>query len=339
MAFQYAKALYIFLGLLTALAYTNCSKSSPIDGSPAPVDLPNAPTNLTCFEQLGSNTEWSGLMEIPIVGYSGNAMEPQISADGVVLLFNNKTTADTEMNVHFAVKQNNGSFVYGGELGGANNPGVLDGVPATDSANNFYFVSLRSYGAGSPARYRSLFGAQFSTAGGGLSLINVAPADSGFPEGTAPSGSSFYVDMDLGVSWDGSKALVARTKFSDGKGYPDYSRLELFNVNDATRSLTTDTASEAILKNINLEACKIYAPTISSDQKELYYSVMSVGADSTFDFKLVVAKRAIASEPFGKGSIITAVSGTLEGPSISYHDGGKTLYFHKLDTTSGKFKL
>lgn len=155
----------------------------------------------------------------------------------------------------------------------------------------------------------------------------------------APFGASFYVDMDLGVTWDGTKALVARTKFSVGKGYPDYSRLELFNVNATNRSLTADTASEAILKNINLDACKIYAPTMSRDQKELYYSVMSVGADGTFDFKLVVAKRAMASDPFGKGSIITAVSGTLEGPSISYHDDGKTLYFHKLDTASGKFKL
>lgn len=322
---------YLVVCLVCVGLYTNCSTktSTPTPASAAP----------KCFEQLGSNTEWSNETEIPIVGYSGNAMEPQISSDGVVLLFNNKTSADTEMDIHFAVKQVDGSYAYGGTLAGVNSNGVLDGVPATDSSNNFYFMSLRNYGAGSPARYRSLFSGQFSLAGG-LSVINVAAADSSFPSGTAPSGSTIYVDMDLGISWDGTKAIVARTVFSEGKGYPDTSQLVMYDANPSTRQLTADASSETVLKNINLEACRIYAPTMSSDKLELYYSVLELGDGNTFNFKMVVAKRANATDVFGNGSIISGITGQIyEGPSISNHDGGKTIYYHKQDPTTGKFKL
>jgi hypothetical protein len=328
------KGVYFALALCSLFAYTNCS--SPNHGNQDPDR--NSPAAAACFDQLGTNSEWSNETEVPIMGYSGNAMEPQISADGTVLLFNNKTGNDTEMDIHWAVLQN-GNFVYGGVLSGANAAGVLDGVPATDSSNNFYFVSLRNYGQGSPARYRSLYGAQFSTAGG-LSLVNVAPADSALPDGPGPSGSTFYVDMDLGLSWDGTKAVVARAKFSDGKGYPDTSKLELFNVNTTTRALTSDSNSASILQNINIDACRIYAPTLSLDQKELFYTVLAVSGSSTFNFKMVVAKRNNTTEAFGPGSIINGITGqTVEGPSISYHDGGKTLFYHKLDTASGKFKI
>lgn len=315
------------------LFYNNCAKPSASN-----TEL-NAAGKTSCLGQLGTNKEWSNEVEIPIVGYTGNAMEPQISADGVVLLFNNKTGNDNEMDIHFAVKQTDGSYAYGGVLAGANVAGVLDGVPATDSANNFYFMSTRNYGLGSPPRYRTLFGAQFSTAGG-LSLINIAPADASFPNGQAPEGSTFYVDMDLGLSWDGTKAIVARTSFSESKTYPDFSRLELFNVHAATRSLSADSNSETILKNINLEACRVYAPTLSTDQKELFYTVLSVNPDNTFDFRIVVAKRSNTAVPFGKGSIIKSIMGqTTEGPSISYHDGGKTLYYHRLDSLTNRLKI
>lgn len=321
----------VALGLASIGLYTNCSTTSNT----------TTPTNSAakCFEQLGTNTEWSNETEIPITGYSGNAMEPQISADGGVLLFNNKTSSDTEMDIHYAVKQVDDSYAYGGTLTGANVNGVLDGVPATDSSNNFYFMSLRNYGAGSPARYRSLFAGQFSLAGG-LSVINVAAADSSFPDGTAPSGSTIHVDMDLGLSWDGTKAIVARAVFSDGKGYPDSSQLVMFDSNPTTRLLTADATSDAILQNINLAACRIYAPTLSINKLELFYSVLEVSDGNVFNFKMVVAQRANTTEAFSKGSILSGITGQIyEGPSISNHDGGKTLYYHKQDSTTGKFKL
>lgn len=80
------------------------------------------------------------------------------------------------------------------------------------------------------------------------------------PNGTEPSGSTFYVDMDLGLAWDGLTATVARAKFSGGKGYPDTSKLEMFNVNSASRALSINTSSDTILKNVNLAACRLYAP-------------------------------------------------------------------------------
>ncbi len=326
--------IYILLGVICIFAYTNCSSSGKDDGGGSPI----VPADTGCLDQLGSNTEWGNETEVVISnGYTGNAMEPQISADGVVLLFNNKTSDDTQMNIHFAVKQSDGSYAWAGELSGANQAGVLDGVPATDSLNNFYFMSLRNYGAS--GRWRSLFGAQFSSSGG-LSLANIAAADASFSDGTAPSGGTLYVDMDLGLSWDGTEAIVARAKFSGGKGYPDTSVLELFSVNSTTRALTANTNSAALLQNVNVDGCKLYAPSMSQDKKELYYTVLTVRGTNTYNFKVVVSKRANTSDSFGVGSVITGVTGELtEGPSISYVDGGKTLYYHKKDPVSGLFKI
>lgn len=350
----YLKGLTLVLGLICFFLYTNCSTSSSTSSVPAKTpnvqDPPPPPENpveppvstaLKCFEELGTNSEWSNETEIPIIGFTGNANEPQISADGVVLLFNNKTDNDDEMDVHYAVKQPDGSYVYGGVLGGASINGVMDGVPATDASNNFYFMSIRNYGTGSPARYRTLFGSKFSLgAGGALSVVNIAPADSSFPNGTAPTPTAIPLDMDIGVSWDGTKAIVARTTFIPGKKFPDVSQLEIFNVNPLTRQLFVDATSNTTLQNVNLEGCFLYAPTMSIDKLELYYTVTEFDKNNDPVFKLVVAKRANVAEAFGKGSIISAVTGEFfEGPSISNHDGGKTLYYHKLDAASGKFKI
>lgn len=322
------------LGLVCIFAYTNCSSPEKDSSGGGPL----TPTVSGCFDQLGTNNEWGSETEVVISnGYTGNAMEPQISADGVVLFFNNKTSDDTQMNIHYAVKQPDGSYAWAGELAGANQSGVLDGVAATDSLNNFYFMSLRNYGTA--GRWRSLLGAQFSSAGG-LSLINIAAADASFPAGTAPSGGAFNVDMDLGLSWDGTEAIVARASFSGGKGYPDASVLELFSVDSSTRALTANPNSATILENVNNADCKLYAPTMSQDKKELYYTVLTVTGTNTYNFKIVVSKRANSSDPFEVGSVISGVTGELtEGPSISYADGGKTLYYHKKDPVSGLFKI
>lgn len=323
------KYLYALLGIISLMTYTNCATSS--GGSEQRTS--------TCLEQFESITEWSTETETLITGYSANAMEPQISADGTVLLFNDKPSFDTAMDIHFAVKQSNGSFAYAGLLTGANNSSVLDGVPAVDSANNFYFISLRNYGAGSPARYRTIFGAQLSTSSG-LSAINVAAADSSFADGPTPDGSKFYVDMDMGVSWDGTKAVVARAQFTSGQGYPDVSQLEMFNLNPTTRALSTDTNSATTLQNVNVDNCLLYAPNLSDDKLELFYTALQANSSGSFDFKILVAERSSTALPFESGKIISGITGqAVEGPTITLHDGGKTLYYHKLDTVSSRFKI
>lgn len=323
------KYLYVFLGVLSLMSYTNCATSS--GGSEQ--------RTATCLEQFETTNEWSSELEVQVTGYSANAMEPQISADGAVLFFNDKPSSDTAMEIHFAVKQSNGTFAYGGLLAGANNSSVLDGVPALDSANNFYFVSLRNYGAGSPARYRTLFGSQLSTASG-LSAINVAAADSSFADGPAPEGSKFYVDMDMGVSWDGTKAVVARAQFTSGQGYPDVSQLEMFNLNSTTRALSTDSNSTTQLQNVNVSNCLLYAPNLSDDKLELFYTALQANTSGSFDFKILVAERSSTALPFESGKIISGITGqAVEGPSITLHDSGKTLYYHKFDTVSSRFKI
>lgn len=317
--------------LVLLLAFNNCAKTS------STIEI--TPTSNACLAQLGTNSEWSTETAVTITGYSGHTMEPQISADGVVLFFNDKIPGDTDMDIHYAAKQPDGTFAYVGKLSGADVLNVMDGVPAIDASNRFYFMSLRDYGLGTPARYRSMFQGTLTNTSG-LALTNVIHADSNFPNGTAPSGGKTYLDMDLGVSWDGTLAVIASTVFSAGNGYPDTSTMALYDINQTTRQFSVNSNSAAYMANVNVSGCKIYAPSMSLDNKELYYTVLQYSGSGTAEFRIVVSKRNTVNEAFGTPAVIQAITGyATEGPSISYVDGGKTLYYHKQDSVSGKFVI
>lgn len=289
-----------------------------------------APAGPSCFQQLGSNTEWSSETEVEIDGYSQNAMEPKMSADQVVLFWNDKPASDDAMNIHYAVKQGSGRYLYIGTLPGTVSTTDLDGVPSIDSLGNFYFTSLRTY----TSNKQSIFGGQISVLGpNSLQVVSVAAADS-----NVSFQQNGRVDMDVDVSWNGTLMIASRAVFS-GQAYPDTSYLELFNVSSRVANVLS--TSSDILKNVNLSACRVYAPSLSSDLLELYYTVIPTNiVPGPLDLKVVVSKRGSTSEPFGTGAIISGITGELtEGPAITYDDGGKTLFYHKKDPASGRFKI
>src|SRR5277367_2710139 len=82
--------------------------------------------------------------DVTIKGYAGEAMEPFLTRDGRLLLFNNRNDASENTNLHWAEKIDDLTFSYKGEIPGVNTP-ALEAVPSMDRDRMLYFVSTRSY--------------------------------------------------------------------------------------------------------------------------------------------------------------------------------------------------
>jgi len=316
---------YLVIFTIFFIIYS-CKKSSDESSSKSGA---KTTSNTSCLERFGINSEWSNETEVTINGYSANAMEPKISYDQAVLFWNDKPASDDQMNIHYAFKES-GQYQYKGTLTGTVNNSALDGVPAIDNVGNFYFVSLRNY----TATYASIFGGLVNVTGPGTLEINsVARADT-----NTSSNTNGIVDMDIDVSWDGQQMIVSRASFS-GATYPDTSRLEIFNIN--SRQTSTRSDSSSLLSSVNLDNCRVYAGSLSRDNLELYFTVMPSGAVPSGDkFKIAVAKRTSTSQAFTNPQIISAISGNYpEGPSPTFDDFSKTLFYHRFDSVSGKFKI
>lgn len=294
----------------------------------------------SCLELFTENSEWQNETSIEISGYDDSAMEPRISADQNLLLFNNKAKSGDDMDVHYAVRLNAAQFpnryTYKGILKGANS-NKLDGSPGLDKFGNFYFVSLRDYGK----NFQSLYSAQLTeTSKGNFELKNVQPADE-----FVTRAQKLIIDMDGEVSWDGRTMIASRADFIDQTEAPRSSYLALFDVSNTDKGskhlAMPNKESSYILANINLPECRVYAGALSENKLELFYTVLPTSPNvKPDDFRIVVAKRKSTNESFGRGQIITAIKGDIiEGPSVSLDDGGSSLYYHKLDPKEKRFKI
>ena len=72
--------------------------------------------------------EFDQPIKVTVNGYSGNLMEPFLSRDGNILLFNNLNSLPENTNLHWATKINDTTFQYKGEIAGVNTT-ELEGVP------------------------------------------------------------------------------------------------------------------------------------------------------------------------------------------------------------------
>lgn len=283
-----------------------------------------------CFSHFGNNTEWSAPVEVTINGYSQNAMEPKPSFDQVVLFWNDKPATDNQMNIHYAIKDGSGVYQYKGTLTGTVDASFLDGVPSVDLNGQFYFVSTRSYSTD----FHTIFGGLAQViAGPALQINSVAAADA-----VVSAGVNGTLDMDADVTWDGLQMVVSRATFS-GHPYPETSRLKYFDVSSRLLSARSDT--DTVFQNVNFSDCRTYAGSISRDKLEIFFTVLPGGGSaSADDFRIAVAKRTSVSEAFSNPQLIQGLSGQFtEGPSPTYDDLSKTLFFHRWDGSAGKFKI
>jgi hypothetical protein len=251
---------------------------------------------------------------VSIEGYEGSAMEPFISPDGHYLFFNNENDPNVDTNLHFAERIGKLSFRYLGELPGANSA-VLDAAASLDRSGHFYFTTVREYDRTMSSVYTGDFD--------GKAVRNVHPV----PGSISPQ-TPGTINMDVSISPDGQTLCISRAVIFPGAPSPRRSQLMVARLKGGAFSI--DPASEAIMKNVNTPALQ-YAPSISADGRELYFtraSQLAAGPQAPgATVRIMVATRTSVNEPFGVPQALTALSGFVEAPTISLE--GKEMFFHK----------
>ncbi len=243
---------------------------------------------------------------VVLIGYSGHAMEPFISSDGRVMLFNNSNDPKENTDLHWAERVTDLKFRYRGKIGGVNSP-ALEGVPSLDRDGWLYFVSTRSYETTLSTIYRAKFRNGTATAPElvpGLSL-------------NIPG----MVNFDLEISADGTWLVGVD---GDLTGGPIPRSADMFIARRASAGFQRDPNSKDVLREINTSDLE-YAPALSRDGLELFFTRMT---GALFWRKLTIehSVRATEQEPFGPPKTIAAIDGFVEAPTIS--SDGRTLYYH-----------
>jgi Tol biopolymer transport system component len=243
---------------------------------------------------------------VTLIGYSGHAMEPFISRDGRMLLFNNSNDPNENTELHWAERVTDVSFRYRGKIDGANSP-ALDGVPSLDQDGLLYFVTTRSYEATLSTIYRVRFRKGVAT-------------DPELVKGLSLN-TPGMVNFDLEISADGQWLIGVD---GDLTGGPVPRSADMFLARRIGDGFERFKNSAALMREINTPDLE-YAPAISADGRELFFTRMS-GALFWRKFTIEHAVRATADEPFGPPKTIAAIEGVVEAPSLS--SDGRTLYYH-----------
>lgn len=286
--------------------------------------------SIFCFYGYGINYEWSNQQQIVVDGFNEHMMEPKLSNDQKVLFFNDKpASGDLNMKLHYAVLQPNGHYQYVGILPGTSS-NSLDGVPAIDKDNKFYFTSVRNW----VQTTNSIYGGQLILTPTGLAVANPISVDRFLPRKAVGE-----IDMDIDISYSGKTAISSRAVFSNNKPYPDSSKLLGFEMTNFV--MTSDPLLNIKLNYVNRSDWVVYAPNLSIDQMELYFTFFKKGiTPSGNDFVVAVSKRQSLDQMFGQPQLIAAIKGSItEAPSLTVNDGQKTLIFHKIDPVSNKFRI
>ena len=255
-------------------------------------------------------------VKVQINGYNGNSMEPFLSRDGSILLFNNLNALPENTNLHWAKRINDSSFDYQGEVSGVNTAD-LEGVPSLDKSGNLYFVSTRNFSTTLSTLYQAKFSNGVAT---DVQLVN------GISKQQAA-----WINFDVEVSENGETLY-----FVDGmlaqSGIPTFADLVIAQRNGPSFTRLSNSAS--ILKNINTSALE-YAACISVNQLELYFTRLSLPVTASSAPEIFISTRQNTNEPFGKPQKIEGLGAFVEATTIAPDQ--ITLYYHRKE--NDKFEL
>lgn len=254
--------------------------------------------------QPSPTADFASPERVTVDGYPGHAMEPFLAADGRLLFFNDLNDPSVDTNLHWAERVDDVRFRYRGELAGANSK-QLDGVASLDEAGNFFFVSTRSYAETASTLYRGRF------VGGEVEGVGLVPAVSAVTPG--------IVSFDAEISRDGTTLYFAEGRFTGGP-VPESADI-LIAVRDGS-GFARSAQGGAILIAVNTTAALEYAPAISASGLELFFTRLS-GTDAG----IFAATRSATTSAFGAPRRLTAITGFVEGPSLS--PDGRSLYYHR----------
>ncbi len=256
-------------------------------------------------------------MDVTINGLSFDAMEPFISPDGNYLFFNNLNDG-VNTKLYYATKVNDLTFNFVGELNGTNQttPPHLDAVPDLDSFGNFYWTSTRNY----PLELDNLFHGAFNI--GDVSNI-------GRVRGDFNKNIPGWLIMDHGISFDGQFLYYNNARFDGICQGPCETEIGIAQkIDNSTFNKISN--SDNILQNINNTNYIYYAPCISSDNLELYYTRYLKGAitGSTL-FEICVAVRDTPTDIFSVPKVLFSelISDLIEAPTITTDN--QIIYYHK----------
>lgn len=314
------RVLLLTLLILSTLTQLGCSSSDNTTPNPDPDPEQKTPA-------------FQNPRAVTVQGYSGDLMEPSISRDGNTLFFNNLNAdmlpsgEQNETNIHYANRIDDVTFEYIGEVNGANvnnepDENELEGVASLDKNNRFYYIYVWEYFDNSGPNYlRSIFYGDFSN--GNLTNIQSIPnlrADR--PANEDPVIGELNFDAE--IHYDGEELYFVEGKFS-GSPFPDEGNIGLATKVNGVFEVHSD--SENLFSKINTDALE-YAPSISTNSLELYFTRATGTVETSIDFGVFVATRNTVSEPWKNVERIDVITGEItEAPSISLN--GKLLYYHQ----------
>ena len=264
---------------------------------------------------------------VTIIGLTTDAMEPFISPDGNYLFYNNLNDG-INTRLFYAERINDSTFNFVGELNGTNQPSALqlDAVAGLDTANNFYWVSLRDY----PLEFDNLFHGTFDS--GNVTNIGRLHGD-------------FYIYfpgwllMDHGISYNGQLLYFNNARF-DGDNCPGPCETRIGvaqKENDSTFMMLPN--SNQIMQTVNDPDYKNYAPAVTNDELELYYTRFLKGpitANSIAEMCVVV--RNSPTDNFSAPEVLFSsniLSNFAEAPTLTTDK--QIMYYHK--KVGGVYKI
>jgi len=267
------------------------------------------------YEISGVCEKFGPAEKVSLEGYTGNAMEPFITCDNKFLFFNSLNDGK-DTSIYYAARKDQNTFSVKGRIAGPVNgqPPHLDAVASMDASGNFYFTTTRKY----PAEFENIYTGYFAC---------------GTVESVIPVNGDFYIRtpghivMDSEISRDGQALFFCNARFWFFGIVPLECSIGYAVKKNA--SFYTATDSIAIMKNVNAAFghCIKYAPSISPDGLELYYTVFNRRKAST---EIYVAARKSIGTPFGIPQLIPIKGECAEAVTVIPDNSG--IYFHMLDS-------
>lgn len=253
---------------------------------------------------------------VTFIGYTGDAMEPFVSRDGTYLFFNNN---GANKDVFYGAFVNATTVQFQGAIA-AINTAAVEGTPTTDLASRFFYITTANYNP--PAAYDTIYSGTWN----GSSVTGTA-AVSGLAM-TTPG----FVIFDVEVSRDGSTLYFADGDFSGGGSFPRTADIAI--AIQSGNGFIRDPSSSTVLASVNTAANLEYAPCISADGRELFFTRLNLNTSETGIYR---ATRTSTSATFAAPQRVSAITGFVEGPSLSPDE--KSLYYHRENPGTRRFEI